>query len=121
MSNSDTNASDVTLLFLHGVGTGDKENEWLVALNAALQRLGYPELPSARVLAPKYPHGLDGVDGEYAIPPITLAAVGGDEAKHHRRRFERRLSAMEVRLGHHEGGSGFPLAAYVVGKAALPR
>uniref|UniRef100_A0A942T227 Alpha/beta hydrolase n=1 Tax=Neobacillus citreus TaxID=2833578 RepID=A0A942T227_9BACI len=102
------------LVFLHGVGTGDVEDEWQVALSGALVRLGYPALGSDRWIAPKYAFALHNGDGKHRVPPITVKQPGKDEARGNRREFERRTSAMEYRLGQHEDVSNWPVANTIV-------
>ena len=102
------------LLFLHGVGTGDVEDGWQVALSGALVRLGYPALEPERWIAPKYAYALRNGDGKYRVPPITVKQLGKDDARINRREFERRTSAMEYRLGQHEDLPNWPGAGTVV-------
>ncbi|PZE61231.1 hypothetical protein DEJ24_06010 [Curtobacterium sp. MCPF17_001] len=102
------------LLFLHGVGTGDVEDDWQVALSGALVRLGYPALDPDRWIAPKYAYALHNGDGKYHVPPVTVKQPGKDEARTNRRDFERRTSAMEYRLGQHEDTSLRPVANMIV-------
>ncbi|MDX2378157.1 MAG: hypothetical protein QNM02_00175 [Acidimicrobiia bacterium] len=73
------------LLFLHGVGGGDLDDEWRHALEPALTGIGYPDLSGVKVLAPKYPNGLKGFDDNEPLPKVTLRAPRGDDAKKHRR------------------------------------
>lgn len=95
-----------TLLFLHGVGTGDPEDRWRGQLEATLQRLGYPSLDGAPVVAPKYAHALKGFDGKTTVPPVTISQPGREAARKNRREFERRIGALEFRLGRHHRGNG---------------
>ncbi|NRG40843.1 hypothetical protein HRK28_07875 [Rathayibacter sp. VKM Ac-2835] len=96
-----------TLLFLHGIGTGDQEDAWSTVLDSTLIDLGYPGLDSARVLAPKYPHALRGANARESVPGITVKEPVRDAAKKSRREFEERTAAMEIRLGRHDGGVGW--------------
>lgn len=96
-----------TLLFLHGIGTGDQEDAWRGALDTSLAELGYPGLDSARVLAPKYPHALRGANARESVPGITVKEPVRDAARKSRREFEERTAAMEIRLGRHDGGVGW--------------
>lgn len=102
------------LLFLHGVGTGDVENGWQVALSGALVRFGYPALEPDRWIAPKYAYALRNGDGKYRVPAITVKQPGKDDARTNRREFERRTSAMEYRLGQHEDLPNWPGGGTVV-------
>lgn len=98
-----------TLVFLHGVGTGDPDNLWRTRLSESLQRLGYPDLDDLDVIAPKYAHALKGDDDKLAVPPITVTQPSRDDARVNRRAFEQRIGALELRLGRHDGGDGGPL------------
>ena len=59
------------LVFLHGVGTGDPAGEWKRALSASLSRVGYPDLESAHVIAPRYAGALKFDEEELPLPPLT--------------------------------------------------
>ena len=98
---------ETTLVLLHGVGTGDPEGQWKTRLSATLESLGYPGLDSANVIAPRYAHALTGFDEPEKIPPLSVRAPAGDEAKRNRRDFERRMAAVEFRLGSPDRGSGY--------------
>lgn len=94
-----------TLLFLHGVGTGDPADAWRVALSGALVRIGYPELTDDRFIAPKYAHALTGSDDPGRVPPYSSKQPGKEADRVNRRAFERRTAALEYRLGrHHDPG-----------------
>lgn len=94
------------LVFLHGVGTGDPAGEWKRALSASLSRVGYPDLESAHVIAPRYAGALKFDEEELPLPPLTAKPPAGDAARQNRRDFERRMSAIESRLGAHDAGPG---------------
>lgn len=113
--------STTTLLFLHGVGTGDPDDLWQAQLDVTLQRLGYPSLSSSRVIAPKFAHALKGADGKTTVPPLTINQPGRDTARKNRREFERRIGALEFRLGRHHPGTGTFVGQAVIDAAmALP-
>jgi hypothetical protein len=97
-----------TLLFLHGVGKGDQDDGWRVALEQTLAKVGYPDLSELQVVAPKYPNGLHGVDDELPLPKVIVRALRGSEAARHRRDFERRRTSMERLLGADNEGRGIP-------------
>lgn len=99
-------SNEPTLLFLHGVGHGDKEDRWKYFLAGSLALLGYPELESVRVIAPKYAHALKDWDAKESLPAITIKQQSGEAAKQNRRDFERRSGAIEFRLGRHDRGNG---------------
>lgn len=92
---------------MHGVGDGDQDGNWRVRLTQALVRLGYPALDMARTIAPKYAHALKGWDDEVPLPSLTIKQPVRDEAKRNRREFERRIGAVEFRLGRHDRGDGW--------------
>ena len=96
-----------TLLFLHGVGGFDRDAQWRATLEQSLQLIGYDDLSHVRVRAPRYAHALRGSDDTLKLPPVTIKTFAGDRAKPQRREFERRIGALEVRLGRHDPGSGW--------------
>jgi pimeloyl-ACP methyl ester carboxylesterase len=109
------------LLFLHGVGDGNRDGAWLTGLSAALVRLGYPDVDPKRVIAPKYAHALRGSDERLTIPRISVKQPSRDKVRQNRRDFERRTVALEFRLGRHNQGNGWGGAELVVnGAASLP-
>lgn len=107
------------LLFLHGVGKGDRDGSWERALDASLKQLGYPGLKGARTIAPKYSWALIGGDDDHKLPPVTIKSFRGAWAEQHRRRFERSVGAMETMLGRRENGSEVFGANAVVDAAFL--
>lgn len=106
-------SDEPTLLFLHGVGDGDQADGWKATLSASLTRLGYPPLDGVSTLAPKYPQALKlEPDDDDPLPPLTIKKPARDAARQIRREFERRIGAVEFRLGRHAPGLG------IVGGAA---
>lgn len=96
-----------TLLFLHGVGDGDQADDWKAELSASLTRLGHPTLDGVRTMAPKYPQALKlEPDDKDPLPGLTIKKPAGDAARQVRRDFERRIGAVEFRLGRHAPGLG---------------
>lgn len=95
------------LVFLHGVGTGDPEGRWKERLSETLLRVGYPNLDSARVIAPRYAHALKGADEKEPLPPVTGRQPSGEAARKNRRELERRVGAIEFRLGRQDRGEGY--------------
>lgn len=87
------------LLFLHGVGDGDKGDLWKAELDRSLTRVGYPGLESDRVIAPKFANALKGWDEPQDLPERTIKALSREAAKLNRREFERRLAGVEHRIG----------------------
>lgn len=106
------------LLFLHGVGDGNKDAAWLAGLTTALSRLGYPAIESERIIAPRYAHALKGSDDSKQLPRVTVKQPSRDKARENRRDFERRTAAIESRLGQHRQGSGWGGAEFVVNSSA---
>lgn len=103
-----------SLLFLHGVGTGDLENSWKTHLSGALMEIGFPGLETVETFAPKYSDLLSGADGDQAVPKVTVSDLPSGEAKIKRREFEQSIAAMEYRLGRHAGGNGGLIESTVV-------
>ncbi|MHC6221181.1 alpha/beta hydrolase family protein [Arthrobacter sp. MMS24-S77] len=99
-------SNEPILLFLHGVGDGDQDDNWRVQLTEILVRLGYPDLDTVRVIAPKYAHALRGSDAKEPLPGLTIKQPPREAAKKNRRDFERRIGAIEFRLGRHDRGNG---------------
>jgi len=106
-----------TLLMLHGVGAGDPDHSWQGTLNRSLLALGYPGLGAVQVIAPQYAHALKGWDVEQTLPEVTIKQPGRDDARRHRRAFERRTGALEFRLGRHDHGEVWPGADLAMGMA----
>lgn len=97
-------SNEPILLFLHGIGSGDKDDVWKVSLTKALEGLGYPNLDTVRVIAPKYANALKGWDDKVPLPDETIKQPSRQAATTNRRNFERRMGAIEVRLGRHNRG-----------------
>lgn len=114
-------SNEPILLFLHGVGTGDKDDNWRAALTDALIQLGYPELNTERVIAPKFAHALKDWDETIPMPSLTAKPLSRELAKQNRRNFEHRTAAIEFRLGRHDGGTHVPgINAVVAASVELP-
>lgn len=99
-------SNEPILLFLHGVGDGDQDDRWKIRFVQALIRLGYPELDTVQVIAPKYAHALKGWDDREPLPGVTIKELFREAATQNRRDFERRMGAIEFRLGRHDRGNG---------------
>lgn len=114
-------AEQPTLLFLHGVGSGDLEDNWRTQLSDTLASIGFPSLDKVHVVAPKYADALVEAEGNAKLPDITITRLAREPAKTWRREFERNIAAMEYRLGRHTRGHGGVLPNAVVDFAvALP-
>lgn len=112
-------SNEPILLFLHGVGDGDQDDNWKLSCSEALTHLGYPDLDAARVIAPKYAHALKGWDGEQPLPGVTIKQLSGETARKNRQDFQRRMGAVEFRLGHSERGNGQPGGDTIVDAAVI--
>ncbi|MCJ1709633.1 lipase family protein [Clavibacter michiganensis subsp. phaseoli] len=103
-------ANEPVLLFLHGVGDGDRKDTWRANLTQGLAQLGYPDLEDVTVIAPKYAHALRGWDQKVALPGLTVKQPVREAARTNRREFEQRMGAIEFRLGRDDAGPGIPFA-----------
>lgn len=110
-------SNEPILLFLHGVGDGDPDDGWKMRLTETLVDLGYPKLDTVEVITPKYAHSLRGSDDNDPLPPLTIKQPQREVAKKNRRDFERRIGAVEYRLGRHDRGNGRAGADAVVNLA----
>lgn len=99
-------SNEPILLLLHGVGQGDRDGTWQATCSEALVRLGYPDLENVQVIAPQFAHALKGVDEPRPLPPVTTKQLSREAAKKNRRGFERRMGAIEFRLGRPDRGQG---------------
>ncbi|MBR7193512.1 hypothetical protein [Gordonia sp. SCSIO 19800] len=83
------------LVFLHGVGDGNPDLEWLAGLNRGLSRIDAPEISSDDVIAPRYASLLntDGIKSKH--PGITYKVKNDHDA---RRKFERRQARVQRML-----------------------
>lgn len=109
-------SNETFLLFLHGVGDGDPLDRWKVALSKGLVRLGYPDLYESgpQVIAPKFSKSL-GPGDSWPMPKVTIAPPPDrDAARQTRRNFERRMGAIELRLGRHDGGNANVIQDFAV-------
>lgn len=114
--------SDSTvLLYLHGVGNYDFDNKWEANLSETLASLGFPTLASLQVVTPKYANTLMGTDDDEPLPGVNVPPLSGDNGKQNRRDFERRIGALEYRLGRADRGVGLGSRNPVINLAlALP-
>lgn len=88
------------LLYLHGVGQGEPQQQWRESLSRALDQIGYPELDQVDILAPSYADALRTAPEETTLPPLTVREDASPMD------FGGRTSAMEHRLGRHRRGAG---------------
>ncbi|MBN3458880.1 hypothetical protein JNN96_33115 [Mycobacterium sp. DSM 3803] len=88
------------VVFLHGIGDGNRDYDWLDGLNRGLTQAGFDPVDRADVLAPRYSDLLktDGISAK--LPPITYKAKDDALA---RREFERRQARVQRLLGQQFG------------------
>ena len=84
------------IVYLHGVGTGDPDGEWLVGLNQGLESIGEPSIDRNDVIAPRYA-GILNTTGVKCKHPDRTYDVKNDHAE--RRAFERRQAQVQRMLG----------------------
>ncbi|MCV7193137.1 hypothetical protein [Mycolicibacterium brumae] len=79
------------IVFLHGIGDGDPNRDWLRGLNNALESAGHPRIDESQVIAPRYDSFLatEGISAK--MPDITYRVKNDDRS---RREFERRQAAV---------------------------
>lgn len=79
------------IVFLHGIGDGDPNREWLRALNTALESAGHPPIDDGQVIAPRYDSLLmiEGITAK--MPNVTYKVKNDDQS---RLEFERRQAAV---------------------------
>ncbi|ORA38173.1 alpha/beta hydrolase [Mycobacterium aquaticum] len=80
------------VVFLHGIGDGNRDYDWLDGLNRGLTQAGFDPVDRADVLAPRYADLLktDGISAK--LPAITNKAKDDALA---RREFERRQARVQ--------------------------
>lgn len=80
------------VVFLHGIGDGNRDYDWLDGLNRGLTQAGFDPVDRADVLAPRYADLLktDGISAK--LPAITTKAKDDALA---RREFERRQARVQ--------------------------
>lgn len=83
------------IVFLHGIGDGDPNLNWLAGLNRGLEQAGYPKIERSQVIAPRYSSYLktDGIRAK--LPPLTYDSKdeGASQSE-----FERRQAAVQRAL-----------------------
>lgn len=106
-----------TLLFLHGVSPkGAEEPEqrrkWRESLWSQLSKLGYEDFDSIQIVAPEYADLLssDEKDKNVPMPPTVKPPKGKQDILAAKLRYNERLSALEMKLGHNLEKQGFPFA-----------
>jgi hypothetical protein len=107
------------IIFLHGIGDGDGERDWLAGLNRGLEQAGYGPVREDQVIAPRYTSLLktDGIAAK--LPPKTYR-VSDDRAS--RRDFERRQARVQriLKFTHTVRGFGFDRVPQAVVEALAP-
>lgn len=84
------------IVYLHGVGDGDPELEWLVGLNQGLASIGAEPIDDSDVIAPRYTDCLNTVGLKSKHPRRTYDVKNDHEE---RRAFERRQARVQRKLG----------------------
>lgn len=79
------------IVFLHGIGGGDPNRDWLRGLNTALEAAGHPPIDDSQVVAPRYDSLLtiEGISAK--MPDVTYKVKNDDQS---RREFERRQATV---------------------------
>jgi pimeloyl-ACP methyl ester carboxylesterase len=83
------------IVFLHGIGDGDPDYEWLDGLNRGLEQAGFAPVQREQVIAPRYSSYLKTAGRSSSMPPITYKPKDDGVA---RREFERRQARVQRRL-----------------------
>jgi hypothetical protein len=83
------------IVYLHGVGTGDPEGEWLTGLNQGLAGIGALPIDEADVIAPRYSSCLNTTGIKSKHPDRTYNVKNDHED---RRAFERRQARVQRML-----------------------
>ncbi|MDV3136671.1 hypothetical protein [Mycobacterium sp. 29Ha] len=105
------------VVFLHGIGEGDPNYEWLEGLNRGLVQAGHQPIDREQVIAPRYSSYLRTEARAGKLPPLTYKPV--DEARA-RFDFERRQARVQRLLQVQSGVRpfGFNMIPDVVWEAA---
>ena len=110
-----------TLVFLHGVRTGEFEELWGDVLSRSLTDIGYPDLSGVSVIAPRYRHALSEPEDGHEFPGSPRRKANKEERQQHHRDVDRRTATLETLLGRHNRGNGARWAGAVVDAAvAIP-
>lgn len=83
------------IVFLHGVGDGNPDLEWLAGLNRGLSRIDAPEISADDVIAPRYASLLNTAGIKSKHPGITYKVKNDHDS---RRTFERRQARVQRML-----------------------
>lgn len=102
-----------TLLYIHGIGSGDTARSWLQPLEAVLPRLGYPGLADVEILTPDYSSHLTAT-ARAAVSDVR-EPIGESQRLDEVHAYERQLARLEDLLGGsargHQGDSPDDVAA----------
>ncbi|TXH16586.1 MAG: hypothetical protein E6R06_30645 [Mycobacterium sp.] len=103
------------VVFLHGIGDGDPNREWLATLNAALTAAGHPAIDESQVIAPRYDSFLatDGISAK--MPDVTYKPKDDRQS---RQEFERRQASVNRSLQHEPEAAIFGFHAIPAGLMA---
>jgi len=83
------------IVFLHGIGDGDPNYEWLIGLNRGLSQAGHAPVDRDQVIAPRYSSFLESDSRSGKLPPLTYKPKDEHIA---RREFERRQARVQRML-----------------------
>ncbi len=83
------------VVFLHGVGSGDPEMDWLTALNGGLFQRGYGSLQQTDVIAPRYNDLLLDPDSSAPLPKVTYKPKDDGASRH---QYELRQARIQRQL-----------------------
>ncbi len=94
------------IVFLHGIGDGDPQSEWLEGLNRGLTQEGHAPVSRDQVIAPRYSSFLKTYGRSGKLPPLTYKPRDEHIA---RRKFERQQARVQrmLRLQHSVRTFGF--------------
>lgn len=94
------------IVFLHGIGDGDPNYEWLDGLNRGLTQAGHAPVDREQVIAPRYSSFLNSTTPSGKLPPLTYKPKDEHIA---RREFERRQARVQrmLRMQHSVRTFGF--------------
>lgn len=114
------------IVFLHGIGDGSPDREWLVGLNRGLQSSGHPPIEDQQVIAPRYDSLLMTKGVSAKMPDITYKPKDDTGS---RREFEQRQAAVyrllrdeptSTAFGFHNVPAGPMAAVAALGANYLP-
>ena len=98
-------STNTGFIFLHGIGTGDRNQSWREPLDQTLDLLGYPRLPENSVYTPRYADLLRASDQpKERAPRKTTPRLTDSQEAQARWTYERRQATLEEELGRAHSG-----------------